>query len=63
MTRLLRPDEVARRLAISRSAVYRMAARGEIPHLRFGRRLVRFDPELLERWLAGRVRGDGRDSG
>jgi excisionase family DNA binding protein len=33
-------EEAGRILGLSRSAAYRAAARGEIPTLRFGRRLV-----------------------
>lgn len=33
---LLRPDEVARRLSISRAAVYRLIASGTIPSVRLG---------------------------
>ncbi len=33
---LLRPDEVARRLSISRAAVYRLIANGTIPSVRLG---------------------------
>ncbi len=51
MTSLLRAEDVARRLSISPRAVYRLAERGELPAIRWGR-VVRFDPEALERWLA-----------
>ncbi len=33
---MLRPDEVARRLSISRAAVYRLIASGTIPSVRLG---------------------------
>lgn len=33
---LLRPEEVARRLSISRAAVYRLIANGTIPSIRLG---------------------------
>jgi excisionase family DNA binding protein len=45
-------EEAGRRLGISRAHAYELIARGEIPHLRLGRRLVvpkRAIEALLER--------------
>lgn len=45
--------DVANRLKVSRSSVYRMAAAGEIPQVKLGgvRSLVRFDGEEIEKWI------------
>jgi excisionase family DNA binding protein len=51
-TLLLRPDEVSRRLNLSRSKVYGMLKRGELPCVRMGRS-VRVPADELVRWLAG----------
>lgn len=47
---LLRPEEVAEILRLSRRTVIRMARDGEIPCIRIGR-LVRFERADVERWL------------
>jgi excisionase family DNA binding protein len=51
------PSEVASRLRISRSTLYRMAEAGLIPASRIGGQW-RFDPERIDAWL-----DDGRDEG
>ncbi|MBK9547110.1 MAG: helix-turn-helix domain-containing protein [Dehalococcoidia bacterium] len=48
--RLLTPDEAARQLRISRSLVYLMARRGELPCVPI-RSAVRFRQETLNQWL------------
>jgi len=49
-----RVDEVARLLGLSRNAAYEAVTRGEIPSLRFGRRIV--IPRLaFERLLEART--------
>lgn len=48
--RLVGVEWVAERLELGRSTVYKMAASGEIPAVRLGRR-VRFDREQVELWL------------
>lgn len=50
---LLRPAEVAKALAVSRTQVYRLLASGELPSLHFGGRTVRVRPSDLERFIAG----------
>ena len=40
-------EEAGEMLGLSRSSAYRAAARGELPTLRFGRRLVVPTPRLL----------------
>lgn len=44
--------EAARALGVSRDAVYELVRRGEMPHLRIGRRVI-IPRQALERWLAG----------
>jgi excisionase family DNA binding protein len=39
------------------ATLYSMVSRHEIPHVRLGRRLVRFSRRALERWLAERTVG------
>jgi excisionase family DNA binding protein len=52
---LLRPREVARLLGLSRSGIYRMITRGELPHVRLGRS-VRVPQRAFKAWLAVRTR-------
>jgi excisionase family DNA binding protein len=47
----LRPSEVAARLGLSRSKVYRMIECGELPSLRIGRS-VRVPCKAFEDWLS-----------
>src|SRR5918992_1027656 len=49
--RLLRAEEVAEMLAMSRRQVYRWAAERRMPAIKFGPGAVRFDPEDIEAWL------------
>ncbi len=53
MRPLLRPAEAARILGVSRSQIYRLAALGEIPHVRVGRS-VRFRLEDLRAFVERR---------
>jgi excisionase family DNA binding protein len=50
---LMRPNDVARMLAVSRAWVYEAARRGRIPSIRIGGDdgPLRFVPEDIERWL------------
>lgn len=50
---MLNVPEAAKRLTISAKTLYRLAALGQIPHLRVGRSL-RFRIEDLDRWLEQR---------
>jgi excisionase family DNA binding protein len=49
----LAPSEVARRLGLSRSTVYRHIARGDLPALRLGQdgTSLRVRADALEAWL------------
>lgn len=51
---LLRPNDVARLLSVSRAWVYDAARTGRIPSFRLGGEdgPLRFVPEDIERWLA-----------
>jgi excisionase family DNA binding protein len=51
---LLRVEEAARVLALSRSKLFLMIAAGELPVVRFGRAL-RIPRRQLERWIADRT--------
>jgi excisionase family DNA binding protein len=54
--RLLSPEDVARACGLSRRAVYRAIARGELRAARLCHRL-RIHPAELERWIAGETHG------
>jgi excisionase family DNA binding protein len=45
-------EEAGRRLGISRAHAYELVARGELPHLRLGRRIV-VPKHAIETLLAG----------
>ena len=47
--------EAAAYLGIPRSTLYSLVARRRVPHIRLGRRFVRFPVVELERWLRDRV--------
>lgn len=46
---------VAAYLSKSPEAVRMMVKRAQIPHLRMGQRTVRFDREMIDRWMAKQV--------
>ncbi|MDP9315473.1 MAG: helix-turn-helix domain-containing protein [Chloroflexota bacterium] len=48
---LLRPDEVAAALGLSRSRVYELLGSGELPSVRIGKS-IRVSVTSLERWIA-----------
>jgi len=52
---LLRPDEVAKELALSTSKVYQMLAANELPAIRIGA-AVRVPREDLKDWIQQRMR-------
>ena len=53
--RLLRIEDVADRLAVSRSMAWKLIAYGQLPSVRIGR-AVRVRPADLEAYVAGAVR-------
>ncbi len=50
---LLRPDEVAIALGVSRSKVYELLGSGELPSLRIGKS-IRVSRNALRQWIAQR---------
>jgi len=54
--KLLTADEVAERLSVDPSTVRAWARAGDLPAYRLGR-VLRFDPELVDRWLSGQMVG------
>lgn len=48
---LLTYRELSALLSIPLGTLYSMVARGEIPHVRFGKRLVRFRRSEVEAWV------------
>jgi len=52
---LLTIAEVADRLGVQVRHVRRLVAERRIPYIKWGR-LIRFDPDDIERWLDGRRR-------
>jgi excisionase family DNA binding protein len=63
MDKLQTPKEISALLRISESTVLRMAYSGDLPYipLRSGRRkkIIRFDPLMVQRWLEKRLKGNG----
>ena len=55
-TQLLDIPRAAEQLRVAQKTLYKWVEAGQVPFVRIGR-LVRFRPEDLERWVAGRVRG------
>jgi excisionase family DNA binding protein len=53
----LTAEDVAARLQIPRWSIYELVKRGDLPHLRIGKRL-RFRLADLERWEIRQVRGE-----
>ncbi len=53
--RLLRIEDIADRLAVSRSMAWKLVTYGQIPSVRIGR-AVRVRPADLEAYIAGAVR-------
>ena len=52
--KLMTYEEAAGLLGLHLGTLYSMVSRRQIPHLRLGARLVRFDPVELEAWLSER---------
>ncbi len=57
--RLLRAEDVAQQLGLSRQHVYVMAASGELPSIKL-RGAVRFDPADVEAFIRKHRRGKGK---
>jgi excisionase family DNA binding protein len=52
---LLTPEQVAERLQVPKSWVYRAAREGRLPHVPGLGRYVRFDADELDRFIAGQL--------
>lgn len=52
--------EASAHLNMKLGTLYALVSERRIPHLRFSARLVRFDPDQLDRWLAERQVEVGR---
>ena len=63
--KLVGVDEAAAALGVGRARVYDLARADALPHVRLGRRQLRFDMEQLRAWIAsgGRSRGDRDQAG
>jgi len=57
---VLTPTEAARLLRISRSALYELVRRHDLPHVRLSARCIRLSRESLTRWLREREKGGAR---
>ncbi len=44
----------ARLLGVPRGTLYAWVSEGRIPHIRFSKRMVRFDPDEIEDWVDAR---------
>jgi excisionase family DNA binding protein len=62
MDKLQTPKEISALLRVSESTVLRMAYSGDLPYipLRNGKRkkIIRFDPLMLQKWLEKRIKGN-----
>ena len=54
---LLTPKQAAEALAISPRKLWSMTASGEIPHVRMGRRCVRYPLDDLRQWIDDQKKG------
>ncbi len=54
---LLTAEEVAARLSIDKTTVYRLARSGELPSLKLAPKIIRFDPVRLEEWIESKAVG------
>ena len=54
MTKLLKARDAADLLSLCEHQVRILAARGEIPSVRLGKRALRFDPDTFSAWLRDR---------
>lgn len=52
MEALLTYEEASRRLNIRKNTLYALVSQGRIPHVRLGKRMVRFDAGALDAWIA-----------
>lgn len=55
LPRLLTYSQLAEITGLSKGTLYSMVANGEVPHVRLGKRFVRFTEEAVQAWLASRT--------
>ena len=53
MANLITYKDVAKRLGVAVGTVHSWVSTGRIPHVKFGKRCVRFDAEVIEAWVDG----------
>jgi excisionase family DNA binding protein len=53
--RLLTYEDLARLTGLSKGSLYSMVAKGQLPHVRLGRRFVRFTEIQIQNWLQART--------
>jgi excisionase family DNA binding protein len=51
-TQLVKPTEVAVLLNLSTQTLYRLVRQGAIPVVKLGDRTIRFDMDVITRWIA-----------
>jgi excisionase family DNA binding protein len=49
-------DDMTRFLHVSRTTLFRMVKKGEVPHVRIGRKIY-FVKEAVQRWLEAKQQG------
>ena len=52
---LLRPEDAAEIIGVSRSKLYKMVALGVVPSVRLGGRALRVPAEALEKWVRSQM--------
>ncbi len=57
---LLTYTQAAEFLGVNINTLYFWVRNGRVPHIRLSRRMVRFDPEELRRWIDEHRAGVGR---
>ena len=55
-TNLMTAKEVAELLNASDKVVYAMASRHELPSVKISSKMIRFDPEEIQKWLVSKKR-------
>lgn len=56
-------DELSARLGTKKTTLYGWVHQGLIPHIRFSKKYVRFDPDTIEQWLAAKRHVEGEREG
>lgn len=59
--KLLTIDQLVEFLNCSKSNVYQLVYRREIPHVKIGHRTLRFNPEEIKEWLQEKSRRVSND--